>query len=372
MGATGAPRPPSSSSLSLPFPQALAAGHQATAWPAGGATILVRPDDPLPLLHPPCGLVVLLLLSLSSSLPRRRQRQRRRTCCGRPLLPPLPSSHPPHQQASVARCGAISAPLPPSLSPRSAAHRASHSRGLHGSALPSGGPRSPPSGIAAQWCGRRHRLVLFSLSLSFSPSLLMWRRASDSNVAPSLGSPSSLPQSLSLLIREYSKMTEPGCSWGDGAPNLRRNGANVPRREPSSGMARAGRPHRWLQVQVPTRSNLPAFTCAKSAMPCPRAGFPHLPAHQVLAGSPSSASTFPCIFVVSSLVAWLPCCLCQINRGSWSGSESLISERSRPFVAQDCNEGLKHLELRFRLHAFLATAATHAGTPTTDLAVLYR
>jgi len=34
--------------------------------------------------------------------------------------------------------------------------------------------------------------------------------------------------------------------------------------------------------------------------------------------------------------------------------------------------GLKHLELRFRLHAFLATAATHAGTPTTDLAVLYR
>ncbi|XP_021305360.1 uncharacterized protein LOC110431046 isoform X9 [Sorghum bicolor] len=34
--------------------------------------------------------------------------------------------------------------------------------------------------------------------------------------------------------------------------------------------------------------------------------------------------------------------------------------------------GLKHLELRFRLHAFSATAATHASTPTTDLAVLHR
>jgi hypothetical protein len=45
-------------SLSLPFPQVTAAAHQATARPAGRATAQVRPDNPLPLLHPPCCLVV--------------------------------------------------------------------------------------------------------------------------------------------------------------------------------------------------------------------------------------------------------------------------------------------------------------------------
>ena len=46
-------------SLSLsPFPSSDGVGHQAMARPAGRTTTQVRPENPLPLLHPPCCLVV--------------------------------------------------------------------------------------------------------------------------------------------------------------------------------------------------------------------------------------------------------------------------------------------------------------------------